>query len=73
MAFVTVIALNVALQVVFDSVVFSYLQLDLRSASWVLTYLYLGACGTFIVSSLLLFRPAKATCRAMLILFRIAS
>ena len=33
-AFVAVIALNVVVQVVFDSIIFSYLQMDLRSASW---------------------------------------
>ena len=56
-----IIALNVVVQVVFDSIIFSYLQMDLHSASWVLTYLFIATCGGFIGACVLIFKPLLAT------------
>lgn len=58
-AFVAVIAMNVVAQVVIDSIIFSYLQMRLRSACWVVMWLFFVCWGGFVLLCVCIFRPFR--------------
>lgn len=57
-AFVTLVALNVVVQIAVQSVVFSWLMLDLRSACVIVVLVFFAVTSLYFVSALLLFGPS---------------
>lgn len=67
MAVVAIVAANVLLQITMQAVLFSYLQLPLRKACWVMSAVFLAAAGCYALHCMLCFGPravAREWCSA---------